>query len=355
MAQPPRISVLLPVRNAAATLDSALGSLAEQKFEDFEVIAVDDGSADETPALLAAWASRDPRVRAHRVESSGNIARALIFAAARASGSLLARFDADDLALPKRFCRQVEFLAAHPEVGLVATGVRTLRGTLDRDGAIDAAPSDGARRYEQWLDSVVTSEEIALNLWIESPLPHPTVMMRREVYDQVGGYRDVGWPEDYDLWLRMLRDGVRMAKIAQPLVLWRDLPTRASRVQAVYGLDRFLDCRAHHLAQFIGVRAIVVWGAGRDGRRLAKALLREGARIDAFLDIDPRKIGRTARGRPILDSEAWLTAAEAAADVPAPQPPLLVAAVGAAGARERIRARLIEAGFREGRDFLCAA
>lgn len=355
MPQPPRISVLLPVRNAAVTLDSAFRSLAEQRFADFEVIAVDDGSTDETPDLLATWAARDPRVRMHRLESSGNIARALVLAASGASGSLLARFDADDLALPERFGRQVEFLAAHPEIGLVATGVSMWRDA-PADGAVaGGAQTDGARRYEQWLESVVTPEQIALNLWIESPLPHPTVMMRREVYDGVGGYRDLQWPEDYDLWLRMLRAGVRMAKISEPLVLWRDHPTRASRVQPLYGLDRFLDCRAHHLAQFIGARAIVVWGAGRDGRRLAKALLREGARIDAFLDIDPRKIGRTAQGRQILDSEAWLASVEAAANTTETSRPLLVAAVGAAGARELIRARLRQAGFREGRDFLCAA
>ena len=229
--------------------------------------------------------------------------------------------------------------------------------------------TDGWGRYERWLEECVTPEEIALGLWVESPLPHPTVMMRRAVYERAGGYREVPWAEDYDLWLRMLRAGITMAKLREPLYEWADHPGRATRTLPAYAPEAFRACRAHHLACHLDGRGVIVWGAGRDGRRGARAMLRQGVDIRAFLDIDPKKVGRTAYGRPILAAEDWLAtrdellhsageepaATEGAARDAALAPPIVLAAVGTAGARALIRARLIAAGLREGPDFLCIA
>jgi len=360
----PTISVLLPVRDAAVTLAGSLESLLAQSDPRFEVIAIDDGSRDATPEILAEFSRRDSRLVRHRLESSGDIARALRVAAERATAPLLARFDGDDLAHPARFERQLEFLSLHPDVDLVATEVR--RFVTDQEGerlmrgeSIDPPTTDGWRRYLSWLAGCSSHEEIALNLWIESPLPHPSVMFRRSAYETAGGYRSNGWPEDYDLWLRMLAAGVRFAKLSQPLHYWRDASTRASRTQSIYRPEAFLACRAHHLARKVGSRPLVVWGAGRDGRRAARALLAEGATITSFLDIDPRKIGRTAHGRPIVGAEEWLSLRESSraggAEESIEGGALVLAAVGTAGARELIVARLEQAGMSWGSDFLAIA
>jgi glycosyltransferase involved in cell wall biosynthesis len=398
----PRVSVLLPVRDGAATLRAALDSLHAQTFRGFRVVVVDDGSADETPQILreemlhwgaglaetpaASGGSEAPRTGAVppspgtpgmvarrpgggqpfltvvRLDPGAGIAGALV-AGAQAAGQaeLIARQDADDVSHPQRLARQVEFLDAHPQIGLVATGVRTVGA---REGS-----TDGWRRYERWLAECATPEEIARELWIESPLPHPTVMMRRTAYDAAGGYREVPWAEDYDLWLRMLRAGIAMAKIPEPLYDWTDRPDRATRVLPAYTPEAFHACRAHHLARHLDGRGVIIWGAGRDGRRAARAMLRQGVDLRSFLDIDPRKIGRTAYGRPILSAEEWLGTqeellgsggAEFAVVTPGVgdahfAPPIVLAAVGTAGARALIRARLVAAGLREGPDFLCIA
>jgi glycosyltransferase involved in cell wall biosynthesis len=381
----PRVAVLLPVRNGAETLASALGSLFGQSFRDFRIIAVDDASSDATPEILSLAASgesgvlaasgrrphpcaRGPVLEWIRLDRPAGIAGALEAAARLVRAEeFLARQDADDRSAPDRLAVQLKFLDEHPEIDVLATGVRPVAGS-----------TDGWKRYEAWLSESRTPEEVALNLWIESPLPHPTVMMRRTAYDRAGGYRQVPWPEDYDLWLRMLRRGIRMAKLRDVLYEWTDHPGRASRNLPQYTLESFLRCRAHHLARYLEERApgraVVIWGAGRDGRRAARALMAEGVRIEAFLDIDPAKIGRRAYDRPVLDAEAWVRGSDPArlsdsvrgsdsarAALPSGGPgperpaPLVLAAVGTAGARDLIRGRLRAQGFVEGRDFLCLA
>ena len=361
----PTVGVLLPVRDAERTLPAALESIAAQTLSDFEVWLVDDGSHDASPDIAEAFAARDPRFRCLRRPREG-LVPALEAARRHASSPILARHDADDTSLPGRFAEQVTYLRTHPDVGVVATGVEVVCGP-------DGEKTDGSRRYERWLASCVTPEEVACGLWIESPLPHPTVMIREPVLSSAGGYRDKGWPEDYDLWLRLLRRGVRMAKVPEVGLHWYDRPERASRTQPAYARERFLACRVHHLAKVLGDRAVIVWGAGRDGRHLGRALLREGVEIVEFWDIDPRKIGRTRQGRPIHSAEESLErlADKSPVDDPAADTsrvdlchpsialtrkrPVVLSAVGAAGARPLIQEQLRAHRFLEGRDFLCLA
>jgi hypothetical protein len=277
--------------------------------------------------------------------------------AASCGEPLLARQDADDISDPRRLELERSFLCAHPEIGLVATGVRT---------AADREPTDGWRRYERWMDEAHSPREIANALWVESPFAHPTVMMRRLAYEQAGGYRKLPWPEDYDLWLRMNRAGIAMAKIRDRLYQWADRPDRATRVLPEYRVDRFLACRAHHLGRHLDDRPAVLWGAGRDGKRAARQLLAEGVRLEGFLDIDPRKIGRTVQGRPVWSAAAWLERAprRVSGGAAGPEPALpalgrdhaiVLCAVGTEGARDLIRAELGKLGWLEGEDFLCIA
>ena len=329
------LSVLLPVRNGERTLPAALRSIQRQSFTGFECIVVDDGSADASAEVVRRVAGEDGRFRLLSTVPRG-IVPALVLAAESARTQLFARHDADDTSHPERFALQMQHLRAHPATDLVSTQVTHSGAPL----------TDGGQRYADWVRSCRTAEEIARGLWTESPLPHPTVMFRREIYERSGGYRDVGWPEDYDLWLRMLRQGARFAKIDRELYSWTDAPGRASRTLPQYAPERFLACRAHHLAAFLGDRPTIVWGAGRDGRRFARSFLAEGGVIERFLDIDPRKIGRRAQGRPIEEAETGLAARRTE---------IVLVAVGARGARELIRSALVRAGCAEGEDFFCVA
>ncbi len=323
----PRVSVLLPCRDAAATLGEALSSLRAQTYRDFEVVAVDDGSVDETPHLLREWASRDDRIRITSTKPSGIVA-ALRTSAESARGKLLARMDADDVALPERLERQVALLDGQAALAACGTGVRYIPDHLVRDGA---------RRYEQWINGVVEPREIERDLFVECPIPHPTLMVRGDALERVGGYRDMGWPEDYDFVLRLWEAGLRMGKVADVLLEWRERPDRLSRTDPRYSEDAFRRCKVHYLSARIAGRPVVVWGAGPVGKAFARALQEEGHEVAAFVELDPRKIGQEIHGAPVIAPSAIGEYRSA----------YVLAAVGSADARAEIRAALSEAGFNE--------
>jgi len=328
------ISVLLPARNAAATVEEALdGILRQREAPPFEVICVDDASTDATPQVLAAFARSDARVRVVAGEGRGLVA-ALQMGLSHCRGELVARMDADDLVHPDRLRLQAQMLAGDTSLGAVGSLVRCFPGPL--------AP--GLARLEAWLDSVVTAEQCEAARFIEAPLVHPSTTFRRAALESVGGWRDQGWAEDWDLLLRLAAAGFGIAKVPEVLLFWRDSPGRLTRIGDAYRPQRMIELRAQHLAEGpLRERAFDVWGAGPTGKRLARALERHGLGPRRFWDVDPRK--RLARGLRVAPP----------AELGGPDGALILCAVGAAGAREEIRAELLPRGFAEGRDFLFAA
>ena len=337
----PKISVLMPSFNAAATLEASLASIAAQEYSDYEFVIVDDGSTDATPQILAEHAQRDSRLRVIR-QVHGGIVAALQAGLSTCRGVYVARMDADDIAAPERLARLAALLDAQPGLDVVSCLVR---------GYPEADVRGGFRIYLEWLNSLVSHEDITREIFVESPLPHPSVMFRRERVLAAGGYEEHGWPEDYDLWLRLYLAGMHFGKVPEILLDWREHPDRLTRTDARYSLENFLRAKAHYLVHgpLADRDAVIVWGAGMMGRRLSKHLLRGGAPVAAFVDIDPKKIGRTRRGRPIIAPEALEDAVRAA------RAPIVLAAVAARGARVLIRERLEAMGFREGADWLAVA
>ena len=337
MGTPPPLSVLLPVRNGEATLPQALESLSRQTFADFEVVLVNDGSTDGTPELAEAAATEDHRIRVFHREHGG-IVTALEFARGQAGGRYLARMDADDGAFAQRFERQMEYMQAHPRVALCGAGVRYFPREVVRDGAI---------RYERWINGVSRHEEILRDLFIECPIPHPTFMIRADLMDLVGGYRDCGWPEDYDLVLRLWEGGGRLGKLPEVLLRWREGDGRLSRNHEAYSERAFRRCKVHFLlrSHLRGGRDVIVWGAGPVGKAFARELAGQGGRLRAFVDLNPRKVGQNIHGVRVLTPEQALSVSDA----------FSVAAVAKPGGRTEIRQVLTEAGKTETRDFVAVA
>lgn len=211
---PPRITVALSVHNNAAYLAEALDSILAQSFGDFELVIVNDGSSDASPAIIDAYAARDARIRAVHRPNSGLIA-SLNYILELARGEYVARMDGDDIALPERFARQVAFLDAHPDHGVV--GTRVLRITETGE------PKRGAA-----IDHPLSAESVTAALESGPLLCHPSVMMRRDLLRAVGGYRPAyRHCEDYDLWLR-LAERTRMANLPDRLLLYRYSGTQVS-------------------------------------------------------------------------------------------------------------------------------
>jgi glycosyltransferase involved in cell wall biosynthesis len=196
-----------------------LRSIRRQTWTDFECLCVDDGSSDAGPDIIRAHAREDPRLRLLRSPARGIVA-ALNWGLHQARAALAARMDADDLMHPERLARQHAAMAADPGISVLGTCVRVFPQTQI---------TDGFRAYVDWQNSCVTEPAIAADIFLESPLAHPSVMLRRERIIGAGGYRDGAFPEDYELWLRLHRSGHRLAKLKQPLLDWRDEPGRLSR------------------------------------------------------------------------------------------------------------------------------
>ena len=168
----------------------------------------------------------------------------------------------------------------------------------------NADVAEGFRIYVQWQNALVTHDDICREIFIESPIAHPSSMLRRLELVEMGAYQERGWAEDYDLWLRYHAAGRRFAKVAEPLVRWREHRARATRTDSRYSIENFLRAKAHYLSSgpLAARDGLIVWGAGQTGRRLSKHLIRAGHRPDAFVDI-LRARGDECVVRPDLDTD----------------------------------------------------
>lgn len=333
----------MPARNAVATLGPAVDSLRRQDLGEIRIVLVDHGSEDGTGELMEDLARQDARIRVLR--ATGRFVEAANLAWREAPGEFIARMDADDLAHPSRLRRQRDFLIEHPDLSGCGTLVR-IRKRLEN--GIIVPCDDGYQRYESWINGVVSPEAIANQRFIDSPLPNPSMMLRREVLEDAGGYADPDWAEDYDLWLRLLEKGHRLGKVPEVLLDWHDGPTRATRSQDRYSLGRFQEAKAHYLSRNALVRekGVVICGAGPTGKDFAKRLDRHEVVIHAFLEVNERQIGQRIAGVPVLASDR---AGEFTDRV------VMLAAAGREPARETIRRLITRAGFFEGSDFFCVA
>lgn len=334
------ISVLMPVRNAEATLPLSLESIRRQRGVRWECVVVDDGSSDQSRDCIARTAQRDARVRYIEQPPLGIVA-ALNRGLAACRGELVARMDADDVMRGDRLLLQARALQLDSGLDGVGCHVRMFP---------TASLSPRRKAYEAWLNSIHDERAVVRDAYIECPLAHPTLMLRRSTLERYS-YRDQGWPEDYDLVLRLLTEGRRLGVVARRLLAWRDSPTRLSRTSRDYRIERFTACKAEFLATtFLGGSAgYVLWGYGDTGRTLANALALHGKHPYAIVELHPGRIGQQIRRAPVI-APAELEALRARLG----HPPI-IASVAGGGPRSQIRSALEQLGYVELKDFVCAA
>jgi glycosyltransferase involved in cell wall biosynthesis len=330
------VSILLPAHDAAPTLPACLRSLHRQTETRWECVLVDDGSRDATRPIAEAAARADARFRVVPT-AHGGIVAALTAGLAHCRASVVARMDADDVMHRERLAAQLAALAAAPALAAVGCHVRF----VPRRGM-----TDGLREYERWLHGIDGPRRIREEAFVECPVAHPTLAIRRDVLARVG-YRDAGWPEDYDLVLRLLAAGHEIGVVPRRLLLWRDGPSRLTRTHPAYTQDRIVACKAAFLADgfLAGAAEYVLWGHGGTGRALRRALTAHGKRPTHVVEVHPGRIGNRIDGAPVISPDR-LTA------LPRGR---LVASVAGAGPRREIRDYLAAIGWEELRDFVIAA
>ena len=332
----PLISVLLPVFNAGATLADALRSVARQSEGRWECVVLDDGSTDGTSGIALDVARHDRRFRVISAPHRGLVG-ALNSGLDHCRGRYVARMDADDLMHRLRLAEQVALLDARPDLHAVGCHVRFFPRH-------EAGP--GYRAYESWLNGIDGEERLVRDLFIECPVAHPTLMIRRDTLLQFG-YRDLGWPEDYDLILRLATSGHRIGVLPRRRHLWRLGPDRLSRTDEAYTPARFTACKASFLARsfLADTGQYILWGYGGTGRALRRALASEGKLPSHIVEVDPGRLGNRIHGAPVIPPSLL------------PETPRLPVVVSVAGAapRQEIRDSMTSMGFRETVDYVCTA
>ncbi|MHC4897853.1 MAG: glycosyltransferase family 2 protein [Planctomycetota bacterium] len=330
------VSVLLPARDAASTLPACLRSLQRQTLTSWECVLVDDGSADQTGDIAAEFARLEPRLRVLRTEPIGLVA-ALQHGLSECSGALVARMDADDIMHRQRLERQAAVMGRDGDLAAVGCHVRVFP---------TAAMAAGMREYEWWINQIRTVDDIRREAFVECPVVHPTLMARRDLLLELG-YRENGWPEDYDLVLRMLQAGHRLGILPRRLLLWRHHPDRRQRVHPDYGTDRFVALKATFLCGGFLADAsdYLLWGYGNTGRSMRRALAEHGRHPACILELHPGRLGNRIHGAEVVAPDVLPQL---------PRLPLLVSVAGA-GPRQQIRDRLCDLGWQELRDYVCVA
>jgi len=332
----PFVSVLLPFHNAAETMADCIESILEQRLTDFEIIAVNDFSNDDSLSVLKEY--DDDRIKIIDNEHRGLVS-ALNTGLAYCTAPLIARMDADDIMYSNRLVKQYEYMRQHHDVVLLATQARKFP---------EATIRNGYREYMRWQNSVLSHDDIRNQIYIESPFAHPSVMFRRDSVIAAGAYREGVFPEDYELWLRLMHLGHRMEKLPQVLLDWRESEDRLSRVSENYSRNAFDCLRAEYLSQDkrIHNKRIAFWGAGRKTRQRARHLLDKGYEPIVWIDIDPKKIGNRINGVEVVEP-AWLEQSNVDGDKP-----FVLNYVTNHGARDIARNYLQRIGYIRGQNYL---
>ena len=321
------------MRDAAATVERAARSILDSTLRKLELIIVDDGSADNSAAIVRQM--NDPRLRLIQQDALG-VCAAANRGTAEATAPVIARMDADDYSHPTRLEKQLWLLH---DSGADMVGCR-VRIVDELGQAVESM-----RRYEQWSNSLTEPGRIVAMRFVELPLVNPTLLARREVFEL--GCRDGAWPEDYDLCLRALGQGYTAAKVPEVLFDWIDSDNRLTRTDERYSPEAFDRCRRAHILDgpLAGKTQVDMWGAGQAGKPWLSWLLAKGFNVRHVVEVSPKKIGTKIHDTPVISDT----------DLPPPDGTPLIIAVGAAGARELIESDLIQKGYTPGKDtwFVC--
>lgn len=210
----PKVSVLMPFYNQRNFLKEAIGSILTQSYQDFEFLILDDGSTDESLKIIKNI--KDKKIKLFRQPKSQGLARSLNFLARRAKGDYLARMDADDVSLPNRLAEQSRFLDNNPSISLVGSWVKV----INQKGRTIAK-----------FKYPINHKEIRRMILSNNPFVHPSVMLRRSIFEKIGGYdENLTYSQDYDLFLRIIRE-YKGANLPKFLLKLRWLPNYAKQKQ----------------------------------------------------------------------------------------------------------------------------
>jgi len=282
------VSILIPFKNTASFLPECMTSILDQTHSQWEVIAVDDHSSDNSHQIVQSFADKDPRIKVLLNKGTG-IIRALRTAYAASTGRFITRMDSDDVMKPEKIKTMVSALqtSGPGNIALGKVHYFSARGI-----------SNGYKRYEVWLNNLTHNGSNFEERYKECVIPSPCWMLHKEDLDQCGAFNEHRYPEDYDLAFRMYASGLRCLPCNEVLHLWRDYDTRTSRTSEHYAQNYFLDIKVFYFLklEWDANRPLVIWGAGSKGKTVAQLLRKQKIPFYWVCD-NPNKIGKEIYGQ----------------------------------------------------------
>lgn len=278
-----KISIVMPVKNAALYLEACFESILKQTEENWELIAVDDHSSDSSLTILQHFQSKDQRISAYSNLGDG-IIPALQMAYSKSSGAFIHRMDADDL-MPKQKLYLLKALLLKHGKGYVATAKVKY---FAKNGV-----SEGYKKYEDWLNRLCEHDTHWKEIYKECVIASPCWLIHRNDFEQVGGFNSSIYPEDYDLVFRFYQHQLQVVSSSAVLHEWRDHSERTSRNHIHYQQNAFFEIKLHYFLTLErdSTKPLVIWGAGPKGKIMAK-LLNERNIPFTWVSNNPKKEGK---------------------------------------------------------------
>lgn len=288
MDKKPLVSIIMAVKDTAPYLPECLDSIVNQTYTNWELLAVNDHSSDETPEILKAYSEKYSRIRFINSDKPRLIPTLQVGYAA-AKGDLINRMDSDDrMPLDKIEVLVNEWLK-YGKGYVIAGGTEHF---VD-EGEV----GDGFLRYERWLNEVARTGSHYQQIYKECVIPSHCWMMHKEDFDSVEAFDPIIYPEDYDLCFRIYRNGLKVIGIDKVLHHWRDRSNRISRTWEEYKDNRYFEMKLRFFFELDrdSDRPLVLWGAGRNGKDMAKLILKQEDSIHWVCD-NENKIGKDIYG-----------------------------------------------------------
>ncbi len=288
------VSILMPVYNACPYLKKCLDSICCQSYTDWELVAVNDRSTDESWSILQAYQSKDVRIKVFQNPGAG-IIPALRHALQQSNGRWITRMDADDIMATDKIETLWSALQGkgpnHLATGLVAY-------------FSDQELGQGYKKYAQWLNELTLQQKHFQHIYKECVIPSPCWMTDKTDLIKCGGFSSDKYPEDYDLCFRFYRQKINIVGVPQLLHYWRDHGRRASRNQEVYADNFFMPLKMEYFIalDYAQDRDLVIWGAGTKGKRMARWLLDHDVPF-TWVCNNPKKWGQYIYNQPLFSQK----------------------------------------------------
>jgi len=328
----PTVSILLPFFNDANTLGESINSILTQEFEDFELLLIDKHSTDNSYDLAVEFSNKDERIRLIDVAGKGQ-ANALNAGIENSDGMYIALMSPVDIAAPHRIKEQVEYLDEHKDTGVVAACVQ-IPPEFEDNTYLEI--------YLKWSNTIITAEDFSLNRFIEIPAISSTFMIRREIFSRYGYFEKMEFPEDYEIFLRWMENGVNFYKLPAYLQLWRFPVQRLFDRDDQYSTQAFFETKSVYLFRWLQkynqmFPDVVVWGAGKKARSRFVLIHELGIQSKFYIDQHGNEMYNVIEYK----------------ETPPAGSHFIVCFIGNPEVRVKTKQFLVELGYVEGNDFIC--